>query len=360
MSNPPPIADTDAAPSLGEEWRAFVAWLRSEPVSALLLAAIIAVFVYFFGFYKVFVNGSQSLWDWTRAAWNSENDLEHGGFIFPAALYFVWYHRAELRAARKEPAWSGLAFVIGAAALFIIAARTLQPRVALLAIPLLGYGAVRFLWGRETARVVIFPCAFLLFMIPVGFLVSRTVGLQTLAASVAANLAGLLGIHVIADGASLHAVNHSFDFEVAGGCSGIRSLTAMTMLAAAYVHFTQREMWKKLAIFAGSLVFALIGNLVRIFTVVIFAAWISPTVAAGIYHDYSGFIFFPIAVSAMVSFGNLLSRDWSDVREAVLARDEKPAKPAAAQVPETVATTPAAATSEAPESKPASPISYDY
>ena len=302
--------------------RRAVDWMRGEPIQALLMAGLLATVVYFFGFYKVFMNGTESPAVWTARSWNSENDLEHGFLIFPAALFIVWYHRDALRAAKKHPSMAGLFFVLGGIILFVLAVRTLQGRVAIIALPLLIYGIVHYVWGRATARWFIFPCAFLLFMIPAGFIVSRTVGLQTLAATVAAQLSGIFGIGVQSDGVTLSALDGSFQFEVAGGCSGIRSLTAMTMLAALYVHFTQREMWKKVVIFASSLVFALIGNLVRIFTVVIFAKFINPELAAGLYHDYSGFIFFPIAVGAMVGFSNLLNRDWSNVMRAATARDK--------------------------------------
>jgi exosortase len=318
-------------------------------VQAVLFAGVIAVLVYFFGFYKVFLNGNESPAIWTARSWNSENDLEHGFLILPAAFFIVWYHRESLRAAPKVPSATGLLFILGGIVLFVLAVRTLQGRVAILALPLLIYGIVHYLWGRETAKWFIFPCAFLLFMIPAGFLVSRTVALQTLAATVAAKLSGIFGIGVESDGATLRALDGSFQFEVAGGCSGIRSLTAMTMLAALYVHFTQREMWKKVVIFGSSLVFALIGNLVRIFTVVIFAKFINADIAAGLYHDYSGFIFFPIAVGAMVAFSNLLNRDWSNVMHAALAKE----KPLAGAIDDRLAQPGAA-------EKRASPISYDY
>ena len=51
----------------------------------------------------------------------------------------------------------------------------------------------------------------------------------------------------------------------------------------------------------------------RLFTVVLVAKWWDPQIAGGLYHDYSGFVFFPIAVLAMVGFANLLKRDWSHV-----------------------------------------------
>jgi hypothetical protein len=41
------------------------------------------------------------------------------------------------------------------------------------------------------------------------------------------------------------------------------------------------------------------------------AKFISPTLAAGIYHEYSGFVFFPIALLAMLLFSRLINLNWS-------------------------------------------------
>lgn len=329
------------------------AWARRDPSSAALAVALFATVIYYFGFYRVFMNGAQSTSEWAAAAWNPENDLEHGWVIFPAALAIAWWHRKQLAAAPKSTSWAGLAIALVGAATFVFAVRTIQGRVAILAVPLLIYGSVRFLWGRQTARIILFPCAFLLFMVPLGFLVSRTVGLQNLSASVAAGLGNLLGARVIADGAKLKALDLAFEYEVSGGCSGIRSLTAMMMLAALWVHFTERELWKKVLIFCSSLLFALLGNFMRIFSVILFARYISPTVAGTIYHDWSGFIFFPFAVGGMIFFSNLLQRDWAASVKEALKPDE-----ISAAAPARVIT--ASNTATPTEAKPKGPISYDY
>ncbi len=350
---PDPFDFAEIARGFFEECRRVAEWCRREPLAALLTAVLFAGLIYFFGFYRVFQNGAESTAVWAWKAWNAENDLEHGWLILPAALFIVWWHRQELAAAPKRTSLAGLAIAFGGALMFVLAVRTLQGRLAILALPLVAYGAVYFLWGRETAKVILFPCAFLLFMVPLGFLVSRTVGLQTLAAVVAEKLSGLIGIKVQADGVALRALDGSFNFEVSGGCSGIRSLTAMTMLAALYVHFTQREMWKKVTIFGGSLFFALLGNMMRVFSVVVFAKYINPHLAAGLYHDYSGFIFFPIAVGAMIGFSNLLNRDWQSMLSSALA-------PETARAPAQSAATTEAKPNVSAAPKPGGPISYDY
>lgn len=339
-ATPPP-----AAISFPEALARLVAWLRREPLQAVLFGALAAGLIYFFGYYRVFMNGAESTAQWAWNGWNEENDQEHCRFILPVAAYLLWHHRAALSAAIKQPSARGLVFVIGGVIMFLLGVRCLQPRFAIVALPLMIYGAAEFLGGRAVARVFIFPCLLMLFMVPIGGVIQGTISLQLLTSKTVGALCGLLGIGVQIVGTTI--IVDGNPFEVAGGCSGIRSLMAMTMLAALYVHFTQRETWKQFVIFAGSIVFAVVGNVARLFTVVLVAKWGDPKIAGGLYHDYSGFVFFPIAVLAMVGFSNLLNRDWGTLGRRVGRQ---------LAAPETAPVSP-----EKPgEAKPASPISYDY
>lgn len=324
-----------------------LAWCRREPGAALLAFACLAVLVYFFGFFKMFINGSTSTAVWAWEAWNPENNQEHSTLVLPIALFLVWYHRDKLAAARIEPWNPGLLIVAFGVGSFVLAARSLQPRIAIFSLPFILLGMVGFLWGRQAARVVLFPCAFLFFMIPVGGLVQGTVSLQILVSTVCNALASLVGMKIEVSGTTIRSLDGSFNFEIAEGCSGIRSLMAMTTLTALFVHLTQREWWKKGVIFAGSVVFAVVGNIGRIFTVILFAKFVSPRVAGGLYHDYSGFIFFPIAVMAMVGFSHLVNLDWPTIfsqRMEPITADDEP--PSASTKPE--------------DAKSPSPVSYDY
>jgi exosortase len=315
------------------------AWGRVGVAEALLSAACAGVLVYFFAFFKIFTNGSLTTWQWAWEAWNPENNQEHAVIVLPLAIALVGYRWYDLRAAPKRPSNAGLAFVALGIGLFLLGVRCLQPRFALCALPLLVYGGVRFLLGRAVGRILIFPCLFLLFMIPVGGFVQGTVSLQLLVASSVKALSALIGVKIGAVGTSLRALDGTFNFEIAEGCSGIRSLMAMTMLSALYVHFTQKSAWKQIVIFAGSIVFALIGNIGRIFSVILVARFYNPDTAGHIYHDYSGFIFFPVAVLAMMGFSGLLNRDWG--------HSESGPQELVKRVKE-------------PEPHKRSPISYDY
>jgi exosortase len=249
---------------------------------------------------------------WAWQAWTSgpAGNQEHSRLVPLISLGLVWYHRKEIKSAVKLGSNNGLIFVAVGIVLFLLGARCLQPRLALGSLPFLIYGAGLYLWGKEVARIILFPCAFLIFLIPFGAIEQATFRLQFIITSAIGFLSSLIGIKIDAVGTTLTAINGDFNFQIAEGCSGVRSLTAMTMLTAIYVHLTQDKLWKKIVILAFSILFAIVGNIGRLFTVVLVAKFIDPKLASGIYHDYSGYVFFPIALLAMLGFAKLINTNW--------------------------------------------------
>jgi exosortase len=299
-------------------------WVKHNPVAALLYVTIAATFVYFFGFLPLFVKGlsaTGSTVAWAWQAWSPAGNQEHSKLVPLISLGLVWYHRDKIRRAPKQGSNKGLIFVAIGILLFVLSARCLQPRLALASIPLLIYGSVVFLWGPAVGRVVLFPCAFLIFLIPVGVIEQATFRLQFIITGVVGFLSNLVGIKIDAIGTTLTAADGSFNFSIAEGCSGIRSLIAMTMITAIYVHLTQDKLWKKIMILAFSVVFAIAGNVGRIFTVNLVAKFINPRLAAGIYHDYSGYLFFPIALIAMLGFSKLINLRFRELAAGTRERE---------------------------------------
>ena len=350
MSAPAPSSErpTSTAPeTVLDGLRRFASWCAANPLAALLLAAIVGAFVWFYGVYApVIPHDPHSFWRWAREAWNEGNDLEHGPLILPGAIVVAWLQRAAFAAAVKRTSWLGLIPLVLGIFIFVVAARAQQARYALVALPVLIMGCVWFLWGGPTARVAAFPCMLLLFMVPVGFILGHTEPLQRLVASVVTGIANLVGVGVVRDGVNLIAKDRSFHCEVAGGCSGIRSLVAMTMLSLLYAHFNERVLWKRAAIFAMTLPFTVLGNIVRVFTIVLVSKWFGQDVGTGPWHDISGFIVtLPIAVGAMVGFHEVLNIELFKTAPRGPAPERAPA---------------AEAQSTAGKAPPSSPISYDY
>ncbi|MEI6561059.1 MAG: exosortase/archaeosortase family protein [Verrucomicrobiota bacterium] len=297
-------------------------WCAQNPLGALALGGIAATLVYFFACVHPFAYGSISTARWAWEAWNPEGDQSYGSMVPFIALGLFFYHRNQLKQAAPGGHGLGLLPLGLGILLYVLAVRCLNPRMALASTPFLIYGMVRFVWGRAAARVILFPCAFLVFMVPVGALVQATSHLQNSITSTVAALSRGLGIGILDNGTTLTSTDGAFNFEIAEGCSGIRSLMAMTMLTAIYVHLTQDQLWKKAIIFGCSLVFAVIGNFGRIFSIVLMAKFYDPKLAAGVYHDNSGYLFFPIAIMAMLGFSTLVNLD---LRKLVKRFQKEPA-----------------------------------
>ena len=330
-------------------------WFVKNPLIGLLIAAVVGVVAWFYFGIMAFNGKRTTAAQWIVAGWSAENDQEHCWGIIPVALGLVLLRWREIAASPKVPSNSGLWFVGLGILLFVAGVRCTEARYTIFAIPALCYGTTRFLLGRNVARLVLFPCIFLLFMTPVGGLVQGTVPLQVMTANAIQFMSRTFGIPIVVDGSTITFVKGDFEpMEVAGGCSGIRSLMAMTTLSALYAYFTMRGPIRGVILFASSLLFAVLGNFARVFSVVLFARFVDAKTATGLYHDYSGFVFFPVAVFAMVSFGSLLNRDW----EAVLAR-WLPASPASGR--KIVSTEPAKIPTDSTEpGKKKEPLSYDY
>jgi exosortase len=281
--------------------------IQREPFRALLLSALVATLAYFFGIMPLFSDKRLSAFGWAWQAWNPETNYEHAKLIPLIVLGLLWYDRKNLaRAPIGNSRWGWLFISVGLF-LFLISARTVQARFALAALPFMLFGIVLYLYGKEIARRTLFPIAFLLFMVPLNFVTQATVRLQFFETHIASAVCNLIGIHVDTIGTVVNSSDNAFHFQVDEGCSGIHSLMAIAMLAAIYGHFTQDRFWKKFAIFAGALVFAIVGNAGRLVSIFATARFFGQDLAGGPYHAISGYLSFPFAIAAMVLFGMLLN-----------------------------------------------------
>jgi exosortase len=282
-------------------------WAKGNPLGTLLLLTIIATLVYFFGFVKIFLNGSISTSIWAWQAWSPETNYEHAKIIPLITVFLVWHARNKLKVAPISSSPWGWLFIGIGLFFFVAGARTLQGRLALTSVPFLLFGIVLCVWGTNVARILLFPIFFLLFMVPLNFLTQATSNLQFIETGTASAICNFFGLGVYTIGTTINAANEAFHFQIDEGCSGIRSLMAIAMLSAVYGHLTQDRLWKKLAIFAASLLFAIIGNTGRLVSIMLVARVFGQDLAGGPYHVISGYLSFPFAIAAMLLFGKLLN-----------------------------------------------------
>lgn len=256
----------------------------------------------------------RSTLSWMARRWSqSGGDFSHGWLIPVVSAVVLWFKRKELAAVPKEASRMGLAMVVGGLLMHWIGAKAQQPRISLMALIVLFWGIPFYFYGWQLAKLIIFPCAYLIFCIPLNFLDSLTFPLRMFATVVSAGLLNGLGVRVMRVGSGIHSLSASgFRFEVADPCSGLRSLLAMTALTAVYAYFTQKTLTRKWLLFLCSIPLAIIGNVARITTVGLVAEAFDERLALGLYHDWSGYIVFSVAITLMVGLGGILSLNFGE------------------------------------------------
>jgi len=219
--------------------------------------------------------------------WASEPEASHGFLVPAASAAVVWLRRGQLASVpRFVWRWGLVPFIFGLA-LTILAESAqvvfLRP-VAMLIV--LG-GILLYAFGPKLFTQILFPYAFLYFMIPwPDFLVELvSFPLQLLTSTYAAMVAGLLGIPIRREGIGLYAPG--FAVTVAAACSGLRSMMAVMALAAIFAYFTRASLWKRCLLFLCGIPVALIANVVRVTLVLLVGLYWSKQVAVGMFHDYS-------------------------------------------------------------------------
>jgi exosortase len=101
-----------------------------------------------------------------------------------------------------------------------------------------------------------------------------------------------------------------FQFDVADACSGLRSLTVMTALAAPYAYLTLTGFWRRMFLFCMSVPLAMLANALRIFSLGAVAEWLGMDLAMMLYHDLSGYLVFFLSLLLLIGTGSLIQINW--------------------------------------------------
>jgi exosortase len=240
--------------------------------------------------------------------WASDDNYSHGFFVLPLALFFAWERRAALRAAVATPSLLGL-IVIGGSLLMFIAgvfgAELFLTRVSLVGVLA---GTVLFVWGREHFRILLFPIAFLLLMIPLPAIVFNQIAfpLQLVASNLGETVIAAAGVPVLREGNVLQLPARTL--EVAEACSGIRSLVSLTMLGIVLGYFTERRLPERVVLAVAALPIAIVANAARVAGTGLASEWISPAAADGFFHTFSGWLLFVIAFASLLMVQRAMSR----------------------------------------------------
>ena len=212
----------------------------------------------------MFILAYLPVWQSLIKTWAGSEDYSHGFFILPISLYLVWQKKDALSKLPVEGSVWGL-FVISAALLLYIFSifAEIKTLSSFSMVPLIS-GIIIYLWGFQMFRALLFPVAFLVFMIPVPSQIYSylTVPLQLFVSKISVWIASMFGVPVFCEGNVIHLPDRTL--QVVRACSGMRSIVSLLAISAVLGHFTLKSNMLRTILFSSSIIAAIIVNIMRV------------------------------------------------------------------------------------------------
>ncbi len=245
--------------------------------------------------------------------WWDDANYSHGFLVPLFSLYLVWQQRAALSRLPRSGSLLGLPVVLAGIALLILGdlgAENFLMRSSLIVIIA---GLILFHLGTKVFRAVLFPLAFLFFMVPLPGVIfyAVTFPLQRLAAEQAAWTLDALGIPVLLDGNVIHLAQLSLG--VTEACSGIRSLISLFAGAVAWAYLLIPAGWAMIVFVAATVPITILANATRVVLTGLIGRQFGVDYATGFFHEFAGwaiYVFAFVSLLATHSVISAVSRRW--------------------------------------------------
>ena len=231
------------------------------------------------------------IWRWLWGEWWGNDYYSHGLLIVPIALYLGW-RRLQQKGDFLEMQgddWGVALLGISLVAYLLAYTNRAYFLAALAMVGLLG-GLLWTFGGRRWLRELLFPLAFLLLMVPLPFIDRATLPLALLTGICSGTLASWLGLDVAIVGTAVSLPNA--ELVIGAQCSGINSMISLFALTTLVAYILQGPLWGRFLLVFLSVPLAMIGNILRVATLLFVARSWGVQTAFTFYHDYSGIVAF--------------------------------------------------------------------
>lgn len=245
----------------------------------------------------------QKLWD----DWMTLPAYSHGVLVPFVFGLLVFLERDRLRNLDDTPSLWGVV-LIGTGVL-CLATGTLSGLyfIQQVSVLFLVAGIVAGYWGLRTLNATRFPILYLLFMIPLPYLIFNAIALplQMIAAKGSAHLLEMLQIPVYREGNIINLPHISLG--VVKACSGIQSLVSLLAIAVLLTKIGNVKGWPGILFILSAVPIAVVANMIRIAGAGVLGS-MNPDLAEGFFHLFSGWVVFLFAFLSMLFEMRMLQR----------------------------------------------------
>jgi len=296
----------DSFRNLRDEVLALLRGLPHKAVFLVLVAAWLALF-HFLGNNTFGYRDTPSLYNWMHYVYTTSPDDDYCLLMPVAVLALLLWKRKELTGIEKSIWLPGAALLAGGVLMHLVGYLVQQNRISLAGLAVGLYGITGLVWGRRWLAHTFFPMFLLLFMVPLGGVQEvLTLPLRIFVTQASVLLGNVfLGLGYEARGSVILTDLGVPVFDVAPACSGIRSLISLFALSTIYAFMRFDRCWKRSIVIAAAIPLAVLGNLTRIFLVLIVGRAVSFE-AGAVIEQKLGFLTFLVAFAGLFLLGRWL------------------------------------------------------
>lgn len=247
------------------------------------------------------------VWRWLWEEWWANDYYSHGILIPPVSAFLV-YMRFQHDPALKHPVrrgtTGGLVLTALSLACYLYALNGRAYYLAAFAMIGMIGGLTWTFGGTEVAKRLAFPIAYLALMVPLPIVERVTYPLAIFTGICSTSLAQTLGLDVVINGNAVSVPNA--DMVIGAQCSGINSMISLTALMLLAAYLLDGPLWGRVLLVAMAVPLALLGNILRVASLLFIADEWGAQAAFSYYHDYSGWVFFVIVLLLMLPITRVL------------------------------------------------------
>ncbi len=240
--------------------------------------------------------------------WYHDENYSHGFLVPLISAYFLSQSWAELKATPLRPSNAGLLVIIGSLLLLLLGFIGTEYFTMRSSLVFLLAGIVLYWFGWGVLRLAALPIAFLIFMVPIPYIVYNALAfpLKLLVTQASVAVLKILSVPVVSEGNII--MFPQTVLEVADACSGLRSLMSLVTLAVAMAFLTQKSVVNRTILILSAVPVAILTNMFRVIVTGFLASHYGAAAAEGFFHEFAGMAVFVLAIVILFTESAILRK----------------------------------------------------
>lgn len=247
------------------------------------------------------------VWRWLGGEWLTNDYYSHGVLIAPVAIFLAvqrFRHDESLAYRPGRGSIFGLVVLAAGLAFYLYSLQVKAFYLASFAVIAMLGGLVWALAGGQVLRKLAFPIGYLTLMVPLPIVDRYTLPLALFTGYCSGAIVRFLGLDITIVGNAVTLPNA--DLIIGAQCSGVNSLIALIALLVLVAYLLDGPVWSRVLLVLFAVPLALIGNILRVATLLVVARAWGADAAFTFYHDYSGVLFFLAVLMLILPLAKLL------------------------------------------------------